>query len=253
MEATQQRIRWFVPGDINGFFGLMVDNVAMLAFLAAILLGCGFPAEVVLGKMFPGTALGVLFGDLVYSWMAWRLAKRTGRANVTSMPLGWIPHRLSGWHWRSHFLSLTSGSRMLWRQRSWCSSQHGRCCGTAAEMAWYVGMAIMVCIGLSRCFCLPWALVAKLIPGAALLGSLAGIGLHFSVLPLVTFSDCPSWVPVARADPVCRHRPDQSCPSIFPVSDRSLRSALYYLLPRVDCSGYSAPLPSCILACRCHA
>ena len=38
--------------------------------------------------MFPGTALGVLFGDLVYTWMAFRLAKREGRDDVTAMPLG---------------------------------------------------------------------------------------------------------------------------------------------------------------------
>ena len=38
--------------------------------------------------MFPGTAFGVLFGDLVYTWMAFRLAKKTGNPRVTAMPLG---------------------------------------------------------------------------------------------------------------------------------------------------------------------
>jgi len=38
--------------------------------------------------MIPGTALGVLLGDLVYTWMAFRLARRTGRSDVTAMPLG---------------------------------------------------------------------------------------------------------------------------------------------------------------------
>ena len=37
-----------------------------------------FPADIVYTRMFPGTAFGVLVGDLVYTWMAFRLARRTG-------------------------------------------------------------------------------------------------------------------------------------------------------------------------------
>src|SRR5258705_2054772 len=81
--------RWFAPGDINAFFGLMLDNVVNLAVLGGILIGAfGFPAELVYTKMFPGTALGVLVGDLIYTWLAFRLAKKTGRTDVTAMPLG---------------------------------------------------------------------------------------------------------------------------------------------------------------------
>ena len=29
--------RWFVPGDLNGFFGLVVDNLSILGFIAAAL------------------------------------------------------------------------------------------------------------------------------------------------------------------------------------------------------------------------
>ena len=38
--------------------------------------------------MIPGTALGVVAGDLVYTWLAFRLARRSGRSDVTAMPLG---------------------------------------------------------------------------------------------------------------------------------------------------------------------
>ena len=72
--------RWFVPGDLNGFFGLVVDNLSILGFIAAALIGIfQFPAEVVFTRMFPGTALGVLVGNLIYTWMAHRLAAKTGR------------------------------------------------------------------------------------------------------------------------------------------------------------------------------
>src|SRR5436305_4675178 len=81
--------KWATSGDINAFFGLMLDNVVNLAVLAGILVGAfGFPASLVYTRMFPGTALGVLFGDVVYTIMAIRLAKRTGRSDVTAIPLG---------------------------------------------------------------------------------------------------------------------------------------------------------------------
>src|SRR5205814_3401281 len=87
--------RWARWGDLNAFFGLMLDNVAVMgALLTAITSTAapteklGFTPEFVLTRMIPGTALGVLLGDLVYTWMAFRLARRTGRDDVTAMPLG---------------------------------------------------------------------------------------------------------------------------------------------------------------------
>src|ERR1700760_2087401 len=80
--------RWFRVGDLNAFFALMFDNMANMVILAGILLGAfHFPKELVLYRMVPGTAVGVLLGDLAYAWMAVRLARRTGRDDVTAMPL----------------------------------------------------------------------------------------------------------------------------------------------------------------------
>ena len=63
--------RWAQWGDLNAFFGLMLDNVTNLVILTGILVGVfGYPAAKVYQLMIPGTALGVLFGDLVYTWMA---------------------------------------------------------------------------------------------------------------------------------------------------------------------------------------
>ena len=67
----------------------MLDNVAVMIILVTTLAGTGlFTSDFVLTRMIPGTALGVLLGDLVYTWMAFRLARRTGRPDVTAMPLG---------------------------------------------------------------------------------------------------------------------------------------------------------------------
>ncbi|MGH7272874.1 MAG: hypothetical protein ACREIQ_00220 [Nitrospiria bacterium] len=80
---------FFQPGDLNAFFGLILDNMTQLVILSSILIGIfGFPRELVLYKIVPGSAMGVLVGDLAYTWMAVRLIKRTGRSDVTAMPLG---------------------------------------------------------------------------------------------------------------------------------------------------------------------
>jgi adenine/guanine/hypoxanthine permease len=83
------RYRWLVAGDLNGFFALAVDNLALLAGMSAILTGVfRLPASLVFGRMVPGSALGVLIGDLAYTALAFRLARRERRDDVCAMPLG---------------------------------------------------------------------------------------------------------------------------------------------------------------------
>src|SRR5205809_685898 len=84
------RYRWAAWGDVNAFFGLILDNIAVLIVLVGTLSAGpdGFTPDFVIGRMVPGTALGVFLGDLAYTVMAFRLARRTGRDDVTAMPLG---------------------------------------------------------------------------------------------------------------------------------------------------------------------
>jgi AGZA family xanthine/uracil permease-like MFS transporter len=77
--------RWFVRGDIDGFFGLFVDNLLQL-MLMVVLSGavCGLPSSLILGRMLPGAAVSILFGNLFYAWQA----RKTGRADATALPFG---------------------------------------------------------------------------------------------------------------------------------------------------------------------
>ena len=87
--TVTNRYRICAIGDVNAFFGLMLDNVSCLVIMATILTTAfQMPKGIVLQRMVPGSAVGVLFGDLLYTWMAVRLAKRTGSTTVTAMPLG---------------------------------------------------------------------------------------------------------------------------------------------------------------------
>ena len=60
--AEGQRYRWAQWGDLNAFFGLMLDNITTLVVFTGILAGVfGYPIDKVYSLMIPGTALGVLF------------------------------------------------------------------------------------------------------------------------------------------------------------------------------------------------
>ncbi|MCA9156669.1 MAG: hypothetical protein KDA38_17930, partial [Planctomycetales bacterium] len=77
-------LRWAAAGDVNAFFGLMLDNVAGLLLAVTLLrVVYEFPTEFALTHMVPGTALGVLIGDLCFFFIALRMAARTGRDDIT--------------------------------------------------------------------------------------------------------------------------------------------------------------------------
>lgn len=80
---------WFSRGDIDGFFGLFVDNLLQLMLIAVFCNRfCGMPAGLVYGTILPGAAVSILFGNLFYAWQARKLAMRTGRKDVTALPYG---------------------------------------------------------------------------------------------------------------------------------------------------------------------
>jgi adenine/guanine/hypoxanthine permease len=182
MSKQEERYRWFVLGDVNGFFGLMFDNMTVLSFLAFILIVFfKFPADIIYTRMFPGTAFGVLFGDLVYTWMALRLAKRTGNPNVTAMPLGLDTPSTIG----IAFVVLGPAFASL--------KAKGYTDHDAGMMTWYIGMATMVYIGVVKvAFSFGGRWIQNVVPRAGLLGSLAGIALALiGFLPLLDIFDKP--------------------------------------------------------------
>ena len=173
--------RWFTTGDINGFFGLMFDNLTVLSFVYGILVfGFKFPADIVATKMFPGTAFGVLFGDMVYTWMAFRLAKKTGKTNVTAMPLGLDTPSSIG------VALAVLGPAFL--ELKTTMPEH-----EAAMMTWYIGMATMINVGIIKLiFSFFGAWLQKVVPQAGLLGSLAGIGLILiGLVPMIDIFRLP--------------------------------------------------------------
>ncbi len=161
------RYRWATPGDINAFFGLSLDNLTGLVLTVSLLATVfGYPAEFALGHLVPGTAVGVVIGDMLFTWMAFRLARRTGRTDVTAMPLGLDTPSTFG----MVFFVLGPAFK--------AAVDGGLDEEAAARHAWYIGMCSIVASGFFKLACAPLAgHIRRIVPRAALLGSLAAIAL----------------------------------------------------------------------------
>jgi AGZA family xanthine/uracil permease-like MFS transporter len=163
-------MRWFVRGDIDGFFGLALDNLVQLLVLTALCLGVlGFPAELVYGRVLPGAAVSVLLGNLFYAWQAKQLARREGRTDVCALPYG------------INTVSLFAYVFLVMLPAKLAAQAAGD--PDPASTAWHAGLVACFGAGVIE---LLGSLVADRIrrstPRAALLSTLAGIALTFIAL-----------------------------------------------------------------------
>jgi len=180
--APWMRYAWAGRGDVNAFFGLMLDNVGDMILMAGLLIEVfGFPRDFVLTRMIPGTAVGVLVGDLIFTLMAFRLAKRSGRGDVTAMPLGLDTPSTFG----SVFLILAPAFAAA-RARGLDPTE-------AAGHAWFVGVAVILASGVFKLACSFFSgQIRRVVPRAGLLGSLSAIALVLiSFLPLLEIARAP--------------------------------------------------------------
>jgi adenine/guanine/hypoxanthine permease len=173
---------WARRGDINAFFGLMLDNIGVMILMATLLVVVfQVPRTFVLTRMIPGTAVGVLVGDLIYTLMAFRLARKTGRSDITAMPLGLDTPS-------------TFGSVFLIIGPAYQTAVHrGLDADSAARHAWFIGITMLLASGLFKLVCAPWSgWIRKQVPRAGLLGSLTAIALVLiSYLPLIDIAAEP--------------------------------------------------------------
>lgn len=82
-------MKWFVRGDVDGFFGLALDNLVQLMLIIGLCqFVLGFPPELIYGRILPGAAVSLLVGNLFYAWQARRLMIATGRTDICALPYG---------------------------------------------------------------------------------------------------------------------------------------------------------------------
>ena len=160
------RLGWFVPNDIDGFFGLFVDNLCQLIVVVSL---CpkiaGLPDSLVVGRILPGIAVSLVAGNLFYAWQAIRLSRRTGKP-VTALPFGVNTVSLIA------FIFFILGPVY--------HETHD------ADLAWRVSLVAGLLGGVVEIvtsFFGAW--VRKHTPRAALLSALAGIGITFIAMGFV--------------------------------------------------------------------
>jgi AGZA family xanthine/uracil permease-like MFS transporter len=160
-------MRAFARGDIDGFFGLALDNLVQLLVLATLCQTVlGFPEELIAGRVLPGAAVSLLIGNLFYAWQARRKMIETGRDDWCALPYGintvslfafvflvMLPVKLS-----ADAAGLSDGAQRAWR----------------AGLVACFGCGLIEFLG---AFVAPW--IRRVTPRAALLSTLAGIALTF--------------------------------------------------------------------------
>ncbi|MGE3270760.1 MAG: regulator, partial [Chloroflexota bacterium] len=161
--ATPQefRVRWWVPGDWNAFFGLFTNVALNVIVLSGLVLGViNMPNDVVFGRILPALGIALPLGNLYYAYLAMKLAKKEGRTDVTAMPYGpSVPHMFI-----VVFLIMLP---IKLRTGDWVAAWQ-------AGLAWSFVIGIIVLLG---AFVGPT--IRKYTPRAAMLGTLAGISLTF--------------------------------------------------------------------------
>jgi AGZA family xanthine/uracil permease-like MFS transporter len=182
MKDHHARYRWAAAGDLNAFFGLSIDNLAVLVLTVSLLATVfNYPAQFALSHLVPGTAVGVVVGDLIFTWMAFRLARRTGRGDITAMPLGLDTPSTFG------MVFFVIGPAFAEALAGGMDQE------AAARRAWHIGMCSIVASGVFKLACAFIAgPVRRLVPRAALLGSLTAIALALiTFLPLLEIFASP--------------------------------------------------------------
>jgi len=178
MNATNDTggARLWVAGDWNGFFGFFTNVLLNVIVLTGLCLGVvQLPADTVFGRILPALGIALPIGNLFYAYLAWQLAKKEGRGDVTALPYGpSVPHM---------FIVV-----FLIMLPTYLKTKD-------PVIAWHAGLAWCFIIGvivLAGAFVGP--MIRALTPRAAMLGTLAGISIAFiSMRPAFQMWETP-WI-----------------------------------------------------------
>ena len=160
----REPVRFVSPsgrGDTNAFFGLGFNILVNVLVLTGLCIGVvHIPEHSVFHTILPALGIQLVLGNIYYTYLARRLAKKENRTDVTAMPYGpSVPHMFIVTFVIMLPIYLTTKN---------------------AFQAWEAGIAWAFVIG---CIVLLGAIVGpyvrKYTPRAALLGTLAGVSLAF--------------------------------------------------------------------------
>ena len=151
----------WAPGDWNAFFGFGTNILVNLLTLTGLLLYVvKMPPDIVFGRILPATGVMLCMSTLYYAWLAYKLAKKTGRSDVCALPSGTsVPHMFVVTFVIMLPIALSTGDPIK---------------GWEAGLTWVFIQSFVLMIG---GFIAP--IIRKITPRAALLGTLAGVSISF--------------------------------------------------------------------------
>jgi len=174
MTALTAKPKFFVPGDWNALFGFgtnILVNVLVLTGLLKYVIG--MPSDILFGRILPALGLMLCLSTCYYAFLAYNLAKKTGRTDVCALPSGVsVPHMFVVTFVIMLPIKIATGDPLA----AW-----------GAGLCW-VFVQSFVLMGGS----LIGPYIRKITPRAALLGSLAGIAITFiSMSPAAQMFNTP--------------------------------------------------------------
>jgi len=160
-ERAPLTLPWWVAGDTNAFFGLGFNTLVNVLVLTGLCIGVvHIPGGQVFGVLLPALGVQLLIGNVYYTYLARRLARRENRTDVAAMPYGpSVPHMFIVVFVIMLPIYLATKDPL----KAW-----------AAGLAWCFIIGLIVLAG---AFVGPY--IRKYTPQAAMLGTLAGISIAF--------------------------------------------------------------------------
>src|SRR6202049_3797796 len=151
----------WAPGDWNAFFGFGTNILVNLLTLSGLLrFVLKMPDQLVFGRILPATGMMLFLSTLYYAWLAYGLAKRTGRNDVCALPSGTsVPHMFVV----TFVIMLPIAAKTGDPVKGW-----------EAGLTWVFIQSFGLMAG---GFVAP--IIRKITPRAALLGTLAGVSIAF--------------------------------------------------------------------------
>jgi AGZA family xanthine/uracil permease-like MFS transporter len=148
-------------GDWNAFFGFGTNILVNLLTLSGLLrFVLKMPDDLVFKRILPATGLMMCLSTLYYAWLAYQLAKKTGRDDVCALPSGIsVPHMFIVTFVIMLPIKLKTGDPIQ---------------GWEAGLTWVFIQSFVLMIG---GFIAP--VIRRITPRAALLGTLAGVSIAF--------------------------------------------------------------------------
>ena len=158
--STSKPAIW-VPGDWNALFGFGTNILLNMLVLTGLLrFVLKMPDDLVFGRILPACGLMLFMSTIYYAWLAYQLARTTGRNDVTALPSGTsVPHMFVVVFVIMLPITLRTGDPIK---------------GWEAGLTWVFVQSFVLMIG---GFIGPW--IRKVTPRAALLGTLAGVSIAF--------------------------------------------------------------------------